>query len=87
MWWSKRDQDARPHSYDVNQKAFDLMVRLRPVFGETTNAGVLRKALALASVIERYAEGCDQITITFGDYGGATKDGKPAPAVTVSLRS
>lgn len=40
-------------SFDIDEKTRDLLIQLRPVFGCDDNAAVIRKALAVASIIRR----------------------------------
>ena len=80
MPWRRPDN---VQGFDIDQKTYDLLVTLRSAFGETTNAGVLRKALALANVVVKHARGSNFVTLA-GD-NGATPDGKPQPPITIHL--
>jgi hypothetical protein len=51
-------------TFEVNQEAVDLLCQLRGTFGVSTNAAVIRKALALASVVSRYAASDGTIMIS-----------------------
>jgi len=60
----------------VDQHTYDVLTTLRAAYGVETNAGVIRKALALAGVVARYCD-ADGILMILD------KDGKP---ISVLLR-
>ena len=50
-------------SFVVDQATTEAIDRLKGVFGVTTTAAVIRKALALASVAAEHADGQQAITL------------------------
>jgi hypothetical protein len=62
-------------SFDVDEHTAELLAQLQPTFGVQSNAAVIRKALALASIAREHADDDGTITIS----GGAS------PPVKVSL--
>jgi hypothetical protein len=60
--------------FDVDEHTAEQISRLREIFGVKTNAGVIRKALALATVASQYADADHTITIAPGE-------GKPSVKV------
>ncbi len=63
-------------SFEVAERTAAVLTELQKKFGVTSNAAVIRKALALANVAARHADTDNSITL-------APSDGKPA--VTVLL--
>ena len=59
-------------SFDVDKRTAATIERLRSAFGVKTNAGVIRKALALANIASQHADADGTITIA------PSEDGKPA---------
>lgn len=64
-------------SFNVDERTATLLAKLQDTFGVKTNAAVIRKALALASVASQHANSDNTITIAPSDKG--------EPAVKVSL--
>jgi hypothetical protein len=61
-------------SFEVDERTAAVLTELQKKFGVTTNAAVIRKALALANVAARHADADNSIT-------PAPSDGKPAVKV------
>jgi len=51
-------------SFDVDERTAALLAELQKTFGVKTNAAVLRKALALASLASKHAASDHTITIS-----------------------
>jgi hypothetical protein len=64
--------------FEVDERTDALIMRLRETFGVTTDAAVIRKALALANIAGEHADVNHIITI------GPTDDGKPAVKVLLA---
>lgn len=64
-------------TFEVDDHTAALIAQLRSTFGVSTNAAVIRKALALANVASQHANSDNTITIAPSDDG--------RPAVKVSL--
>jgi hypothetical protein len=62
-------------SFEVDERTANLLAKLQGTFGVKTNAAVIRKALALASVASQHAAPDHTITIS----------GDGQPRVKVSL--
>jgi len=62
--------------FDVDERTLEAIASLRETFGVKTNAGVIRAALALASIVSEHADADGTITI-------APSDGKPAVKVVL----
>ena len=54
-------------SFDVDDHTAALLTQLQKPFGVKTNAAVIRKALALASVVSLYGDSDNMITIITGE--------------------
>jgi hypothetical protein len=65
-------------SFEVDERTAGMIERLRGTFGVKTNAGVIRKALALASIASQHADADGTITIA------PSEDGKPAVKVSLA---
>jgi hypothetical protein len=65
-------------SFEVDERTAATIERLRVAFGVKTNAGVIRKALALAGIASQHADADGTIT------RGPTEDGKPAVKVSLA---
>jgi|GEM_PF-1982997 len=63
-------------SFEVDERTAAFIAQLRQTFGVNTNAAVIRKALALASIASQHAD--DDHTITIAPGGGKS-------AVKISL--
>jgi hypothetical protein len=50
-------------TFEVDQATLDAIAEFKEAFGVKTNAGVIRKALALARVAARHADGDKTLTI------------------------
>jgi hypothetical protein len=68
--------EHRPESFTVDGHTASVLIELRKAFGVTSNAEVIRKALALADIASQQVGSDHTITIS-------SDDGKPA--VKVSL--
>jgi hypothetical protein len=53
-------------SFDVDERTAAFLAELQKTFGVKTNAAVIRKALALASVASQHADADHTITIAPG---------------------
>jgi hypothetical protein len=65
-------------SFEVDERTAGMIERLRGAFGVKTNAEVIRKALALASIASQHADADGTITIA------PSEDGKPAVKVSLA---
>ena len=54
---------ARPTTFELDEKAVSEINRLKPILGERTNVGVVRKALALLAEAVDSAQGQGYFTL------------------------
>jgi hypothetical protein len=64
------DTNMAVTSFDVDERTAAFLTRLQAKFGVTSNAAVIRKALALANVAAEHADADNSITL-------AATEGKP----------
>lgn len=55
-------------SFDVDDHTVDALRDLWPVFGVQSNAKVLRKAIALARIVSRYADPDGKVVVKQGGH-------------------
>ena len=64
-------------TFEVDERTAAVLTELQKKFGVTSNAAVIRKALALANVAARHADADNSITL-------APREGKPAVKVLLN---
>lgn len=61
-------------SFDIDQKTSDALEQLKDVYGVTSNAAVLRRALAIALLASRQADEDHNIHLLSQDNEGRPKE-------------
>ena len=56
--------NSTPTSYDLDERTSSLITQLQKHFGVTSNAEVIRRAIALADIASKLADADGKITIS-----------------------